>query len=199
MLHYKNLDLQDIVYKNDEGVECIEQWKDIPDYVGMYKVSDLGRVKSLVRYIVFKPGILKFTRERILKPANCRGYNIVGLHYEGKIKMCRICRLVCSAFNENPENKKVVNHIDGVKQNDTKKNLEWCTYSENLRHAFETKLMIIRTGSENRNSKKVICNLTGREFVNIKEAAPYSGYSPSYLSRMLKNTKFKNKTTLRYA
>ena len=52
MEHYKNLSLEDIVYVDDNGVTCVEQWKDIPDYEGYYQISNLGRVKSLERILI---------------------------------------------------------------------------------------------------------------------------------------------------
>lgn len=65
-LHYNNLSLDDIVYLDDNSVECVEVWKDVPYYEGLYKISDLGRVKSLSRlrrsgkgYFISKPMILK--------------------------------------------------------------------------------------------------------------------------------------------
>ena len=44
-------------------------------------------------------------------------------------------------FIDNPNNSKVVNHIDGNKFNNNIKNLEWCSYKENTSHALDNKLI----------------------------------------------------------
>lgn len=49
-------------------------------------------------------------------------------------------RIIAQAFIPNTENKRCVNHINGIKNDYRICNLEWCTHSENAKHAFLTKL-----------------------------------------------------------
>lgn len=102
----------------------MEYWVDIkenPDY----EVSNLGNVRN------------KRTG-RILKQMLSRenGYyrvNICGGHRY-------VHRLVADSFFDGDHSDMDVNHIDGDKYNNTLSNLEWCTRTENLRHAFRTGL-----------------------------------------------------------
>ena len=98
-----------------------EIWRDIEGYEGLYKVSNLGRVKSI-----------KFRTERILKPANngC-GYLYVKLCKNGEQNICLIHRLVAQVFISNPQNLPEINHKDEDKTNNKVENLEWCTTKYN--------------------------------------------------------------------
>jgi len=74
MEYYKNLSLENIVYLNDDGVKCIEEWRPIPGYEGAYDASDLGRLKSLRRLVGYGKGF-GFQQERILKQTmRCKRY-----------------------------------------------------------------------------------------------------------------------------
>ena len=100
-----------------------EIWKDIKDYEGLYRVSNLGRIKSL-----------KFGKERILKVTlNSIGYVSVNLSKYGKRKSITAHQLVAMAFlNHKPcGHKIVVDHIDNNKENDKLYNLQLISNREN--------------------------------------------------------------------
>lgn len=101
----------------------------------------------------------------------------------GKRKTFSVHRLVATLYIENPLDKLEVNHKDGVKINNSMSNLEWCTHSENIKHAWDigllenTKQRISKIrekcanyGTANGRSKSVICITTGEIFDLIKDA-----------------------------
>jgi len=91
MEYYKNLQLQDIKYIDDDGIQKLEIWKDIPGYEKLYKVSDLARVKSMFYRGTKKEGILTQTNAG-------HGYLHVSLHKENKGSHIKVQILVAMAF-----------------------------------------------------------------------------------------------------
>lgn len=69
------------------------------------------------------------------------GYRYYRLSKNGQKKMYYAHRLVAEAFIPNPNNFPVVNHIDGNKDNNSVDNLEWTSYSDNVKHAHDNKLI----------------------------------------------------------
>ena len=57
------------------------------------------------------------------------------------MKRCSVHRLVATAFIPNPNNLPIVNHLDGVKNNNNVENLEWTTVSGNALHAHQAGLI----------------------------------------------------------
>lgn len=106
----------------------MENWLPIAGYEGLYEVSDLGRVRSLVRRNNrWKPGVLKPRKDR-------RGYLHVRLYKDGKVKDMSVHRLVAEAFIPNPLNLETVNHKDENKQNNAGSNLEWMSVADNINY-----------------------------------------------------------------
>lgn len=113
---YKNLDLNDI-----EG----EIWLSIEGYEELYEVSNMGRIKSL-NYNHTK-------EEKILRQGKTKnGYLMVILCKEGKRKTFLVHRLVATAFLENPNGYRCVNHKNEIKTDNRVENLEPCTYKYNI-------------------------------------------------------------------
>lgn len=92
-----------------------EIWKDVVGYEGLYQVSNLGRVKSLEKYV---KNYSKFSKrpQIILKSQIIKkGYLRLSLSKENTTKHFLVHRLVAQAFIPNPNNKPQVNHKNRYK------------------------------------------------------------------------------------
>lgn len=115
-----------------------EIWKDIAGYEGKYQVSNFGRVKRLSKVVRSRGGFRTLTTKLLSPQTNKKKnfYYFIRLYKNGISKPFFIHRLVANAFIPNPQKLPQVNHKDGDKRNNVVENLEWCTASENVRHAF---------------------------------------------------------------
>jgi hypothetical protein len=126
--YHLNLDLQDIVYVNHLGEKCVEVWKYIPDYEGLYQVSDLGRVKSLPMLKNSSRNTQKtfLTNEKILKKSLSKNYLTVALYSDGKAKSFLVHQLIAITFLKHNPNRKIicVDHINNIKTDNRLINLQ---------------------------------------------------------------------------
>ena len=96
-----------------------ESWKKIENHPN-YEVSNLGKIRNA-------------KTQKHLKPFNNeQGYLLVKLDR----KNCRVHILVAKAFLPNPEKKDIVNHKRSKRTDNRASQLEWCTQSENITHAW---------------------------------------------------------------
>lgn len=111
-----------------------EIYLDIKDYEGLYKISNYGNIYSCPKY--------KHNGKILKQNLRKDGYLEIGLTKNKIRKTFIVHRLVAKTFIENIDNKKEVNHIDGIKTNNNVANLEWVTSSENQRHAILNGLQV---------------------------------------------------------
>ena len=100
----------------------MEDWKPLDC---RYAISSQGRVRNSITGRILKTRI------------GTRGYEMVKIQIgENQRKNHSVHRLVALHFIPNPENKTVVNHIDGNPKNNRADNLEWCSQKENVYHSI---------------------------------------------------------------
>lgn len=142
-----------------------EIWKDIEGYEGLYQVSNLGNVKSLVEWTGNRYNSKYSKKEKILKPSiqythkdkkYCR--YIVNLTKNKHRKSYKVHQLVAQAFILNPRKLKEINHIDGNPLNNNINNLEWSNHSENAIHAIKNGLRKIKYINEKLMIKEYLYN-----------------------------------------
>ena len=97
--------------------------------------------------------------QKYFNPSNPKnGYPVFSVHrYNNETKIRLLWhRVMAIAFLPNPENKPQVNHINGIKSDFSLSNLEWCTSSENCKHAYMTGLSDVpRLGGSNHAMAKL--------------------------------------------
>ena len=101
----------------------------IKGYEGLYEIDDKGSVYSTRRQ-GSPGGTLKIK-------ASTGGYKRIVLYKGGRRTTYLIHRLVAENFLDNSDKYACVNHKDGDKGNNHLSNLEWCSYSQNMKHAVK--------------------------------------------------------------
>lgn len=139
-----------------------EIWKDIPNYEGLYKISNKGRVKSIIERGGKKPREMKMQKRNGYLRVPLTDINGVRSHKS-------IHRLVLESFI-GVNNELEVNHKNGIKSDNRLSNLEWCTRSQNQIHAFKNNLQTALKGFDIHNSV-----LSDKDVISIRNEYNKSG------------------------
>lgn len=139
-------------------------------------------ITNYEQYLIYDTGdVLNTKTGKMLDGAiSENGYRYYRLSKNNIKKMFYAHRLVAEHFLDNPDNLPVVNHLDGNKLNNNLENLQWVSYSDNIKHAHENGLIKKRSATQYYTE-----NLPNEEW---KKIPYYSNYSISSCGRV-KNDK----------
>ncbi|MDX1373760.1 MAG: NUMOD4 domain-containing protein [Nitrososphaeraceae archaeon] len=143
---------------------------------------ELIKITDYENYAVSKCGrVWSFKREMFLKLSPRKdGYLRVNIYNNKGRKTVNVHRLVGLYFVDNPRNMKELNHIDGNKMNNHANNLEWCSRSENIKHAYSNNLKSNKGENHPRNK------LTKKDVKSIRRLLRFSNLTHKQISEKFK-------------
>ena len=152
------------------------------------------KIEGYKNYIVTSQGevINTNTDHMMKKQLNNAGYHRVELSKSGKTKRYFVHRLVATAYIPNKDNLPQVNHINGDKLDNNVSNLEWCTASQNHKHAYKhlnkavTKVFDTDNGKTKIKKSEILNLIERKKTMTYRALALQVGVNPKYLSKLLR-------------
>jgi hypothetical protein len=171
--------------------------KDIPEYEGIYRITEYGDIFAYSKSFFIRNRWQALVEIKLsdkkLSVGKTGRYARCTLSKDGSPKSYSVHRLVALAFIPNPLNLPQVNHKDGNKFNNHYSNLEWCTSSDNTKHAYDTGLINKKNVGKHRigimphGTKEILDLNTGIFYESMKAAEKAAMITPNTLRAYLKD------------
>jgi len=133
--YYKNLSLENLFYIDENGLVKEEEWRDIPNYIGRYKGSNLGRLKTVARFFINHLNLKINIKEKILIQNTAKRYLSVSLCDGKNSKTWSVHQLMYLTFyGYYPKRGSgfKIDHDDNISTNNILTNLNVITDRKNL-------------------------------------------------------------------
>ena len=173
----------------------MEKWILISELQGNYEISNNGKIRSVFKIIKKSDNTVYTRKPKIIKCQLRDGYERVRLCIDNVRITKNVHRLVAKYFIENPYNLPQVNHINAIKSDNRVENLEWCTASENMKHAIKNGLRKTAIG---KNKPKMVLDInSGIYYKSLREASIIKNINYSGLQHQM-NGRVSNRSGLIY-
>lgn len=132
--------------------------KDIPWYDGSYQASNLWNIRSTLRQANYNWKFWSTSRTikwKVLSKIHKDWYYYVNIRYKNKSIKRSVHSLVAITFIGQRQLWNDINHIDWDKSNNSLLNLEYCSRSDNMKHALRMWLVNYKSWPEHKQSKKI--------------------------------------------
>ena len=174
-----------------------EEWRPVNGFEDFYKISNLGRLCSIGGYKTNKNGSTRWFNPVLISiHPNKAGYDHHTLYINGNRTEVLTHRLVAEAFIENPDNKPIVDHIDGNKLNNCVTNLRWVTTSENMKNPNTQRKKYVRINNTHIFDIAVVAISLTDNSIKIYQRmsdATKDGFTKSAICRCCRGTRNKHK------
>lgn len=145
--------------------------KAIPGWENIYSLTEDGKLFSHRRNI-----FVKITHS--IGHKNSLKIPCFHLYKNQKLTNITLHRLLALTFIPNPNNYPQVNHKDGNPLNNSLDNLEWCTQSQNIKHAYDNGLMKPQRGKRKNTNGEPNIHKTRNNKLVVQvwhKGKPYNG------------------------
>ena len=173
-----------------------EEWRNVVGYKGYYKVSNLGRIASLARYVKRKHRVgvdsNYTTKPHLIKTffSKKSPYERIVLYVKRPDRRL-VHRIVAEAFLPNPNKYPEVDHINDNPRDNRACNLQWCTPKMNSsKESHKKAISVGLLGHVASNMTPVACLTLDGDLVKIYPSmknAELEGYSHSAICSVANN------------